>query len=250
MDFFNRIAEHTHLLNKSDNEILSYCIRNNQAIAGMKIQELAEALYISPASVIRFCKKLGFSGFSEFKAALKMEVMQHPEKRESEVRSIDFLKDINKTIQLIHEDSIEQILELIHTKKRIEIYAVGSSRMAANEFAKRLQILGKAAFCYDDSSLMNISAGQLSGEDLVIALSASGETSLVITAANMAKSRGAAIVSITNLGSSSLSDMADVNVYVHSTCFAKAGITVRSRVQLLIVCEYIFFRYLEGYTCD
>lgn len=122
--------------------------------------------------------------------------------------------------------------------------------MAANEFAKRLQILGKAAFCYDDSSLMNISAGQLSGEDLVIALSASGETSLVITAANMAKSRGAAIVSITNLGSSTLSDMADVNVYVHSTCFAKAGITVRSRVQLLIVCEYIFFRYLEGYTCD
>ena len=156
-----------------------------------------------------------------------------------------FLKDIHKTTQLIQEDTIEQILELIHTKERIELYAVGSSRMVANEFAKRLQLLKKTAFCYDDSSLMNISAKQVTENDLVIALSVSGETSLLIAAANMAKSKGATIISITNLGSNTLSDMADVNVYVQSTRFSKADIEVRSRVQLLILCEYIFFRYLE-----
>lgn len=245
MEFFNRIAENTSRLNKNDNEILSYCIRNHEAVSHMKVQEIAEALYTSPASIIRFCKKLGFSGFSEFKAALRVEIRQEPDTQKSEVRPIDFLRDIHKTTQLIQEETIEQILELIHTKNRIEVYAVGSSRMVANEFAKRLQLIKKAARCYDDSSLMNVSAKQLTENDLVIALSASGESSLVIAAANMAKSKGASIVSITSLGSNTLSDVADINVYVKSTCFSKADIELCSRVQLLILCEYIFFRYLE-----
>ena len=36
MDFFTRIAEHTPQLNKNDNEILSYCIRNHAEIANLK----------------------------------------------------------------------------------------------------------------------------------------------------------------------------------------------------------------------
>lgn len=213
----------------------------------MKVQEVADELYTSPASVIRFCKKLGFSGFSEFKAALKVEIFQSKGAQAEESRSTDFLKDVRKTIQLIQEETIDRILEKIHASRRVEFYAAGSSRTVAAEFVKRLQIIGKPAFWYDDSSLMNISAKQVTEEDLVIAISVSGETSLVIAAANMAKSRGATIVSVTNLGSNTLSDMADENVYVNSTFFMKSEITVRSRVQLLLVCEYIFFRYLERY---
>lgn len=56
MDFFTRIAEHTPQLNKNDNEILSYCIRNHAEIANLKVTELADRLFISPASVVRFCQ--------------------------------------------------------------------------------------------------------------------------------------------------------------------------------------------------
>lgn len=92
MEFYKRIAENTHLLNKSDNEILSYCIRNNKKISGMKVQEVADELYTSPASVIRFCKKLGFSGFSEFKAALKVETFQGKGNQREECHPTDFFK--------------------------------------------------------------------------------------------------------------------------------------------------------------
>ena len=246
MEFYNRIAENTHLLNKSDNEILSYCIRNNKKISEMKVQEVADELYTSPASVIRFCKKLGFSGFSEFKAALKVEIFQREEEK-GEYHSTDFLKDVHKTVQLIQEETIDWLIEQIHNSRRVEFYAAGSSRVVAAEFVKRLQIIGKPAFWYDDSSLMNISAKQITKEDMAIVISVSGETSLVIAAANMAKSRGAPIVSITNLGSNTLCDMADENIYVNSTYFVKSGIEIRSRLQMHLICEYIFFRYLECY---
>ncbi|MCI8297808.1 MAG: MurR/RpiR family transcriptional regulator [Lachnospiraceae bacterium] len=250
MDFYNRIAKNTHQLSKSDNEILSYCIRNNQKLARMKVREVAEALYTSPASVIRFCKKLGFSGFAEFKASLKVELSQDRKGEGWEDgHSTDFIKDVHKTLQLISEETIDQLLERIHRSRRVDFYAAGSSRTVAAEFVKRLQIIGKPAFWYDDSSLMNISAKQSTKEDLVIAISVSGETSLVIAAANMAKSRGAFILSITDLGSNTLSDMADETIYVHSTYFTKADIKIRSRVQMLLVCEYMFFRYLQAYGC-
>lgn len=45
MDFFTRIAEHTPQLNKNDNEILSYCIRNHAEIANLKVTELADRLF-------------------------------------------------------------------------------------------------------------------------------------------------------------------------------------------------------------
>lgn len=247
MDFYKRIAQNAHRLNKGDNEILSYCVRNNQKISGMKVQEVAQELYTSPASMIRFCKKLGFSGFSEFKAALKLELSPEREAGEQENHSVDFLKDVQKTLQLVQEETIDRILELIHGSRRVEVYAAGSSRMVAAELVKRLQIIGKPALCYDDSSLMNISARQVTPEDLVIVISASGETSLMIAAANTAKSCGASIVSVTNLGSNTLSEMADVNVYANSTSFVQSGIMLYSRAQLLLVCEYIFFRYLECY---
>ena len=165
MDFFTRIAEHTPQLNKNDNELLSYCIRNHTEIANLKVTELADRLFISPASVVRFCKKLGFSGYSDFKASLRMDLFE-PEETPRKSHPTDFFRDIHKTIEMVPEETVERIVELIHCSRRIELYAVGSSRMPGSELAKRLQTIGKAAFCYDDSTLMNISARQLTSDDL------------------------------------------------------------------------------------
>ena len=128
MDFFTRIAEHTPQLNKNDNELLSYCIRNHTEIANLKVTELADRLFISPASVVRFCKKLGFSGYSDFKASLRMDLFE-PEEMPRKSHPTDFFRDIHKTIEMVPEETVERIVELIHCSRRIELYAVGSSRM-------------------------------------------------------------------------------------------------------------------------
>ena len=125
MDFFTRIAEHTPQLNKNDNELLSYCIRNHTEIANLKVTELADRLFISPASVVRFCKKLGFSGYSDFKASLRMDLFE-PEEMPRKSHPTDFFRDIHKTIEMVPEETVERIVELIHCSRRIELYAVGS----------------------------------------------------------------------------------------------------------------------------
>lgn len=245
MKFYHTLSLQTKNLNQNENEILNYCIKNVEKIQNIKIQQLADALYTSPATIVRFCKKLGFHGFAEFKAALKMECEQGTELEES--HSSDFFADINKTMELINEGVIDKVITQMHHANRIEIYAVGSSRMVANELAKKLQSIGKLAFSYDDSSLMNVSATQLTSDDMVIALSTSGESSLILSAVSKAKSKGAKIISITDIGSNTQTKISDITLYVTSTSFVKSNISIKSRVQLLILAEYIFFRYLEGY---
>lgn len=245
MPFHSQISENTHMLNKNENELLAYCMKHSDQVFHMKISDLATTLYTSPASLVRFCKKLGFSGFSEFKAALKFETNANHELVES--HSSDLFKDSEKTIQLVNESIVEQLIDLIHEKHRIEFYAVGSSRMVANEITKKFQSIGKLAFCYDDSSLMNISAKALSSQDMVIAFSTSGETNLIISACSQAKAMKASIISITDLSNNTLSRTADLSLYASSTSFVKADICIRSRLQLLMIAEYIFFRYIEKY---
>ena len=57
-------------LNESDNQILKYIYGRGTDICNMSVQQFAAEVSCAPSSVIRFCRKIGFSGFSELKYAL------------------------------------------------------------------------------------------------------------------------------------------------------------------------------------
>lgn len=246
MNLHQLISDNAHKLNENELEILDYCVKNSNYVIQGKISEIAETLYTSPASLVRFCQKLGFNGFAEFKAALKMENSLSPEI--PIVVAQDFFNDIQTTIRLIDEKQLENFIDLIHEKKRVDIYAVGSTRMVANQIAKNFQSIGIHAFSFDDSSAMNISANCLEKDDLVIGISISGETNLTINSCAIAKSKGCTILSITNLGNNTLSRLADHNLFVLSTVFKIKTMKIQSRMELLMLGEYMFFRYLEKYN--
>ena len=43
-----------------------YVMKNKNTVVYMRIRELADEAHVSTTTVIRFCKKLGCDGFSEF----------------------------------------------------------------------------------------------------------------------------------------------------------------------------------------
>ena len=65
------IESHEHDFSKTE-KILSLYIRNNpEQMAMLSISDLAKAAGVGEASVIRFSKKLGFSGYAELKKMFK-----------------------------------------------------------------------------------------------------------------------------------------------------------------------------------
>ena len=71
MDLFDRLANQELSLNQTENKIIEYILQNMHNFETMNIQKISDKLFISPNTIVRLCKKLGYSGFSE----LKYEIM-------------------------------------------------------------------------------------------------------------------------------------------------------------------------------
>lgn len=58
-----------HYKNLTENEILlfNYILDNEKYVAKMSISELSEKVHVSTSSISRFCQKIGFDGYSEFR---------------------------------------------------------------------------------------------------------------------------------------------------------------------------------------
>ena len=113
-------------LSQSELYILHYVYDHPDEVIDMSIQELAKAVAFSSATILRFCKKLNFSGFAEFKFALKQQNKEiaNLKKPISSMDSITSLyDDIESTSLLIKERYLKEIIDLIDSNKE-SIYMV------------------------------------------------------------------------------------------------------------------------------
>ncbi|MDN6437426.1 MAG: MurR/RpiR family transcriptional regulator, partial [Lactococcus sp.] len=58
-------------LSDMDLEILAYVVKHQKQVQNANIIDLSKAVHVSKSSVLRMTKKLGFSGYTEFKYFLK-----------------------------------------------------------------------------------------------------------------------------------------------------------------------------------
>lgn len=248
MNFFNYIEKTRANLNKNENELLKYFIENSKNIKGMKIQDVSKNTFVSTAAIIRFCKKLGFTGYSDFKNTLWHTINNQNEsieiKKSQEVNS-DIFDDIIKTKNLINDSIINEIINLIGLSERIDFYGEGSSRIVCEEMARRFRLSGKQAYYYDDTSLMYLSASNLKDHDLAFCISMSGETAQILKAANIAKTRKATLISITNISNNTLSNIVDKPLFIYSTQYSIGDMSFVSRIPATIILEYIFNKFVN-----
>lgn len=58
-------------LNEAEMCVYNYIVKNLKHILNLSVRELADEVHVSTATVMRFCKKMGYSGFSELKYKTK-----------------------------------------------------------------------------------------------------------------------------------------------------------------------------------
>ena len=62
------------ILSKTEEELADFFLREGENLANYSSRSLAEATYTSPATIVRMCKRLGFSGFDDFKEQFLAEL--------------------------------------------------------------------------------------------------------------------------------------------------------------------------------
>lgn len=195
----------------SDKEkgLADYLLSSPSEASKRNIKEIAEKTNISVATITRFCRKVSCQNFVELKMKLAREThREETEDMDSKIRNqyMDVIRDIQS---LNNRESITNALKLITNAKRIFIYGLGSSGLAAQELNYRLSRMGFASEAVTDPHLMIIRSTLLKKGDLLLAFSRSGQTRELITSVNEAKKKDVKLISLTAYDQTNLTKLSD-----------------------------------------
>jgi DNA-binding MurR/RpiR family transcriptional regulator len=217
--FFTKLRVIYPSLTYSEIKIADYILANCDNTAFLTSQELADAINVSQATVIRFSQKLGYKSYRNLLQDLERSDMEDEAVQEIQLRdSISMTNEkvkghmqrlLDMTCELNSEEAYKEAISLIEKARTIFCYGFLSTGSMADHMRCLLQLFGFNAYCMDNYSILE--AMRNYGSDaLLIAFSKSGETNVTNEVVAFAKKQGIKIIGITNMAPNTMSTHLDV----------------------------------------
>lgn len=226
---------------------------NKMSINKMKIKELADAAHVSPSSVLRFCRKVGCDGYSEFRIRFKESMAEDTSAEQVHMATV--LKSFAAEAESPEFCAqLDEAYSIIKPAEQLVFVGIGTSGILGKFGARYFSNVGKFSVHLDDPFVPVLGA---SYKDVVaIALSESGMTEQTIRLSTQLKRRGCTLVSITNNAKSLLARSADYNISYHVPHLSSGydmSTNLTTQVPVLYIIETLALRFrsetqLEPYT--
>lgn len=201
-----------------ESEIASYILNNKDAITKLKIQELADILFISKSAIHRFVKKIGFNGFNDLKVSIAKENadllenysyinVNYPFQAKDNPRQIAFKllelyeKAIKDTFEYVDLDQIKAVSKLIDSADVIDVYTHAHNSNIAENFQDKMLTIGRSVNC--PSSFYNQRLTVLASDQkhVAIILSYSGKATFILPIVKKLYEKGVKVIQIGKAGS-------------------------------------------------
>ena len=237
-------------LTETQRRVADYIIKHPLDVAFLTVDQLAHAVKTSTATIMRLTFNLGYSGYTEFQKGLQENLRNQaaPQTRlEANIKGIkknDLLdehieyqfKNIQSTLEMISNDSLEQTQELIMSSKRIICTGVRSGLPVAQYLTHGLnRLLGNTNLIVADVSDWADHIVNMDENDLIIAISFPRYARRIIDLANAAKTNNVKIISITDSYSSPIASYSDIVL----TCNSSSIAFHNSAVSSIFVADYL-----------
>ncbi len=211
-------------------KIAAVLLENPAAPLDLPITELAERAGTSPATVTRFCRVLGYSGYASLRVGVASDIGRgdvnaswhtdigrafDPDDSPREVLQAllrAHARSLQATADSVDLDQCAQVARRIARCRRLDIYGVGGSAMMAMEMEMRLYRIGISVHSWSEVHLGLTSAAILDQDSMAIGISNTGRTQETLEMLRQAKSSGAYTVALTNSADSPLAKVADAKL--------------------------------------
>jgi len=144
--------ERQHRFTKTDSAIADYILSHPDAVVSLTIEQLAAATYTSRSAVLRLCKKLGSSGYRDFRVELAREFertattmdevdVNRPFSEGDDTKTaIDALAGIShiaidRTRDTLDPKEIHLAARLIAGARHVALFGVGDTMVSLNSFS-------------------------------------------------------------------------------------------------------------------
>ncbi|SFL45540.1 MurR/RpiR family transcriptional regulator [Salibacterium qingdaonense] len=222
--------------NELETSLYQYITKNMEKAAYMRIRELAEATHVSTTTILRFCRKNGCEGFSEFKVKLKLhlENTEAATVKDSKHAVSEFFE---RTLAGNLDENIHKAADIIQPADHVLFIGIGSSGILAEYGARYFSSLGTFSV-YIKDPYYPIHTRVLE-RSVTIALSVSGENRYTTTHIHQLKEKGSKVIAITNTKHSTIASMADLTIPYYVTEEVHHGSNITTQMPVIYLLETI-----------
>ena len=215
----------------SEQIVIAFILGKEEFIEEYSTTMIAEETYTSPSILVRIAKKLGFSGFNEFKKAFLKEVHYLRNNRSNldantPFTSMDSImtiannitqlkhESLEDTLLLIHHDTLQKSIRMLQKAETIKVFTISNLTFLAEEFVFKLRHIGLKAETYSISNTMYQEAMMTTSHDCAVCISYSGESPELIKTANILKRNNVPIMAISSIGENNLTRLSNIHLPV------------------------------------
>ena len=238
-------------MGSAERRIADWLLENPGEIIPLSIVELAERCSCGEATIVRFARRHGFSGYQDMKISLAQEsgkgsVSTTVSTEDSAAELFekvcnDIYLSLEKTKPVLDAEALQRACELISGAARIVIFGLGNSASIARDAEHKFLRAGLHAVAYSDNHMQVIAASHLGEGDVVLAISHSGSSKDIIDACEIAKKAGATVIAITNAGKSPIRACSDILLHTSSDETKYNILALNSRIAQLAIINVIYY---------
>ena len=240
----------------ADRQIAQFILDDPERMLQLSSSALAAAIGRSQSSVVKFSQRQGFEGYQQLKLAVNKAKAQEWQAPGGVIHGSIGASDgyttimqkvigskllsMRETMSANTEATIEAALTAILDARRIQLAGVGASSLVARDFAYKLQKVGRTVLLDNDSHIQISNASTLSDEDVLVALSYTGASLEILRIAELARERGATVITITSMQPSRLLELSDIKLYTIADEERVRASAITSRDAQLVLTDMLF----------
>lgn len=214
-------------LTPQEENIVKYIEEHPDCVVHHNAKELSQLMYVSPPTIIRFVKKLGFKGYIDFQMTYIQETTMYSQTKDRYIHSessiddiIDLLPDIYyhvllETKKLTKKESFVRTVNYMLQAKHIDFYANDNNYSEVQSACLKLSTLGIHAQAFNTINASYLEAIEPS-KTLAFVVSHSGNNKTMVDAAYALRKKRIRVVGITGKLSPDLELICNENLYIDS----------------------------------
>ncbi|MDX6020370.1 MurR/RpiR family transcriptional regulator [Scandinavium sp. V105_16] len=261
MNCLIRIRQRYSGLAQSDKKLADFILNQPDEARHLSSQQLASLAGVSQSSVVKFAQKLGFKGFPALKLALSEALASNPHPQSvpvhNQIRGDDPLrlvgeKLIKDNVSAMHasldvntEDKLRESIGLLRSARRIVVTGIGASGLVAQNFSWKLMKIGFNAVAEQDMHALLATVQAMTSDDLLLAISYSGERREINLAADETLRVGGKILAITGFSPNALQQRASHCLYTIAEELATRSAAISSTSAQMMLTDLLFMGLVQ-----
>lgn len=253
------ITEKYNSLTRSGKKLANYILENTDDTQYLSITSLADNSGVSEATITRFCRVLGLSGYNDLKLALakaertndlgdSMDTPQSINANDNLDTICKKLCDIyfasfRETVEQLNADSFNQAIDLISDASHVYCFGQGASMVMAMEAYSRFSTITSKFIHIGDSHMQTAATALAMPTDVILFFSYSGSTKDMLEVLSIAKSRSVPVILITHFRNSFAAASADVSLICGYNESPLQSGAVASKIGQLLLIDCLYYAY-------